>query len=228
MKKHPGIVAAAIFAFVLFVVLVGPSGEYHNGHLIERIAIADRSSTTSMNAQTVLGPGLASIYTAATPTEDPASSFVFQYKGGPGAQARLEISNDSGTNWSTLRVFGIGEDTLLFPVCGACQFRGYAIVASATATNTIIVTVSGAAVAVAPTYTATNTPAVTPTATATKTPTPTRTPDTRTATPTPSKTPTPVNTGTPTPFPINTPINTITPTVTPTRTPTRTPTPTHT
>lgn len=115
MKKHPGIVAAAIFAAVLFVVLVGPSGEYHNGHLIERIAIADRSSTTIMNAQTVTGPGLASIYTAVTPVEDPASHFVFQYKGGPGGQAQLEISNDSGTSWSALHVFGIGEDVFQYP-----------------------------------------------------------------------------------------------------------------
>jgi hypothetical protein len=190
----------------MLAVALSPSGQYYNGHIVSgSIAIADRSSTTIMNAQTFVGAGLSSIYTAVTPAEDAASHFVFQYHGGPGARARLEISNDTGTTWSTLYAFKTPDDAFSYPVCGACQFRAVADAASATATNTVLVTLSGAAVPVAITYTATSTPTFTVTATFTQTMTPTVTP-TQTMTPTFTRTATPTNTAT------------VTPTVTPTHT----------
>lgn len=181
------------------------------GPPVPRVALADRSSTTLMNASAATGPGAASIFTQETPTEGSGDHFVFQYRaGGPRANCVLQVSNDSGTTWSTVHNFKNPDDVFAFPVCGACQLRAYALYADSTNTNTVIVTLSGAAVALAPTYTATKTPTVTPTSTRTPTPTVTRTY-------TPTITPTATYL-TPTPTP------TITPTATPSKTPTKTPT----
>lgn len=157
------------------------------------------AATTLMNAQTAAGPGITSATTQVTPAETGADRYSFQYHATTtGITVVIQQSNDSGTTWANVHVFGPGgtDEIFNYPVCGACVFRAYKV-DTTTGTATVTLTSSGSTVLYAPTYTATatftatptrtRTPTATPTytATATRTFTPTATPDTRTATPTP-------------------------------------------
>jgi hypothetical protein len=190
-------------------------------------AFADHTSTTLMSAQAAAGVGKSSVGSQVTPTEGGSDRHFFQFHGStPGITVLIQQSNDSGTTWATVHVFGPGGQDEIWstPTCGACVFRPYKL-ETTTGTASVYHSVSGATVGLAPTYTATATPTVTPTFTAT----PTRLP---TSTPLPTATATPTRTPLPTPEPpftgpsYATPTPTHTPTVTPTRTPTRTNTPT--
>lgn len=187
-------------------------------------ALGDLNSTTLMNAQTGVGPGLTSVIAASTPTTGNLGSdrWSFQYHATTtGVKVRLQQSNDGGTTWVSIYTFGASADEIYsVPSCGACIFRPYKT-AVTTGAATVTVTVSGTTIAFAPTYTATATATVTPTATSTKTPTVTPT-MTFTRTIRPTHTPRPTNT------PMGYYPTALAATATPTRTPTRTATATAT
>lgn len=190
-------------------------------------ALADKTSTTLMNAQTTAGVGLSSAIMSVTPVEGGYDRFSFQFHAAAiGVVVQIQQSNDAGSTWSPVHRFGpdLLDEIWITPTCGACIFRPYKLDTTGAAAS-VYLTTSGATVAYAPSYTPT------PTATATLTRTSTATPTaTRTFTPTLTFTSTPTAVATPTPMGFGTPPPTRTPTPTPTltRTPTRTSTPTAT
>jgi len=208
--RSPDKIIGAVLLLGMFILLMNVPTSH---------APADTTTVTLMSAQTTTGLGKASVGTLGTPAPGGGDHFTFQFTGVGTATARIELSND-GTNWAPVYTFKAISDFYQAPVCGACLYRAYAIIADATNTVTITATLGGAAMFNAPTYTPTNTPTTTPTPTRTPTVTPSNTP---TRTPTVTQTPTARPTWTPTPavppgFP------TATPTPTATRTPTVTPT----
>jgi len=219
MKK----LAAFLFGLgiLAFVFLPSPRRQ-------DQTALANATATTLMNAQTVAGPGVASVWANPTPGDTGIERHSFQYvPSGIDARVKIEQSNDGGTTWTAVHMFDGGSSTWDTPACGACKFRAWKV--EATASNASVYhNASGIIVPLAPSYTPTDTPTVTPTPTKTPTKTPTFT-VTPTATVTPTSTVNPLSI-TPTVTPTRTPTATKTPTVTPTptRTPTATITPTPT
>lgn len=190
------------------------------------VARADHTSTTLMSNQTRAGAGISSVITQVTPTETGSERHSFQYHASTtGLTTFLQQSNDGGTTWVSIHVFGPnGADEIWppggLPACGACKFQAFKQEAT-TGGVYVYHTVSGPVIALATTYTYTPTPTATttPTVTLTATVTPTRT-FTRTSTFTPTytftRTITPTVPSAPpagaTPTPTNTPTRTVTPT----------------
>jgi hypothetical protein len=213
--------AAVVIALLVLLVYAGPDPR------LERAVRADATVTTLMNAQSLAGPGLASVWANPTPGDTGIERHSFQYvPSAIDARVRIDQSNDGGTTWTQVHLFDSGSATWDAPACGACKFRTWKLELT-TSTASVYHNASGVIVPLAPTYTPTRTFTSTRTPTATLTPTVTRTftstftPDLRTPTPdplsiTPSATPTRTITLTPTITSTRTRTQTFTVTLTPT------------
>lgn len=85
--------------------------------------LADKTSTTLLNARTTKGPSSA-IHAAASPAETGVESWFFQaHITGEYILAILEMSLDGGAHWTPVHAFR-GDDSLFTQrACGGCRMR---------------------------------------------------------------------------------------------------------
>ena len=96
----------------------------------------------------VTTPGASSAVTTANETGGEQYLFFFRATGG--GEARMEVSLDAGTSWSTIHRFYGRSEFWRYPVCGGCRFRAFAVTASSTSTVSVDAAVAGAASLITP------------------------------------------------------------------------------